>query len=545
MTANGGRRDNVMKRAAGRALQALALAAAMQAAAAEYPNRWVFFDRGLKDPAMLGEFSNVVTRAARAGFTGIAISQGIEHAAVGDAGRARTVAAAKSLCDGLGLEIIPVVWSIGYDCAGLSTYFHPDIVEATPLKGLQYVVRGDRAVFVPRELDQRPLANLTKGRCEMTLPRFGHYRLKFELKTENLLPDVYSKFRMFVFHSPKGVESEEGLELYDPKVRPTQDYTPCSLDFNTYDENRVDLVAGKFGKGVTGSVWVRGAKLVEVPPSRFLTSDGMEPVVRGAESGTVYEEGRDYAPFPKMKWIRPTGDAINVEILPGGRIRDGERLLVDAWIPAVEGNGQYCVCPSAPRLYEYFRRTAKEINRLVAPRHWLLSMDEVRVMNRCRRCLVRKTDPAHLYADCVTKAMAIVREASPGAEVCAWSDMMAPTDNARERYYVCNGSLAGSWNLVPKDLVQVVWENGRGPVALKHFSGLGFRTLANCYYDMDDTLENDRRWVRECNKTPGCIGVMFYTYHRNYKMLERFAEMLRAESSPNRTPLPRPPAGRP
>ena len=89
------------------------------------------------------------------------------------------------------------------------------------------------------------------------------------------------------------------------------------------------------------------------------------------------------------------------------------------------------------------------------------------------------------------------------------------------------GDITGSWNFVPKDILMVVWENGHGPVAMKHFADNGFRTLAGIYYDHSD-LENDRKWLKECNRTKGCQGLMYTTWQRKYGLLEDFAEMVKS-----------------
>jgi hypothetical protein len=77
----------------------------------------------------------------------------------------------------------------------------------------------------------------------------------------------------------------------------------------------------------------------------------------------------------------------------------------------------------------------------------------------------------------------------------------------------------------------VVWENGHGPIALKHFADNGFKTLAGAYYDFPN-LDNDRKWIKACNTTPGCQGLMYTTWQQKYGLLEDFAEMVKNEGNP-------------
>ena len=88
-------------------------------------DRWVFmpcnfWGKGADNPHSLEHFTNVVARAKAAGYNGALLSCHLDLAHQWPPHLVRQVTAAKSFCDGIGIEIIPMVWDVGYggDCPG-------------------------------------------------------------------------------------------------------------------------------------------------------------------------------------------------------------------------------------------------------------------------------------------------------------------------------------------------------------------------------------------------------------------------------------------
>ncbi len=493
-----------------------------------YPKMWVYNSYRMSTDEGWQSFSNMVVRAAAAGYNGVLTSAQLENGMNNWDKRARAnYGKARDLCATLGMEIIPGVWGLGY--GGPVCYWDPETVEATALKGATYVSDGKALRFEPQPVPAEAFSTADFGvrQVKAHLKPFTHYRITFKLKTENLLPDIYHKFRLSCWYKAGG------SQLYDPPMKSAQDWTDVKFTFDTYESGEMTFSAGRGRRDITGEFWVKDVRIEERGPCNVLTTDGMAPVVRDAATGVAYEAGKDYEPFPKMRRFieMPDSKPVEVAVTKGGRITPGARLLVDCWIPAVEGQRQYCGCPSAEQAYTYFEKSAREIEEFFHPKTWLLGIDEWRVANRCLRCQSRNTSPAMLMGECVARQHAIIRKVNPRAEIAAWADMLAPTDNARANYYCVKGDIAGIWNFVPKDILMVVWENGHGPVALKHFVENGFRTLAGIYYD-HETLDNDRKWLDECNRTPGCQGLMYTTWQRKYGLLEDFADMVKVGGKP-------------
>jgi hypothetical protein len=103
--------------------------------------------------------------------------------------------------------------------------------------------------------------------------------------------------------------------------------------------------------------------------------------------------------------------------------------------------------------------------------------------------------------------------------------MFDPNHNAREKYYLVDGSFDGTWKYIPKDLVIGCWYYEKRDQSLGFFSKLGYRTLAAAYYDADD-LENPKGWIESLERTQGAIGIMYTTWENKYQLLPAFGDLI-------------------
>ena len=133
-----------------------------------------------------------------------------------------------------------------------------------------------------------------------------------------------------------------------------------------------------------------------------------------------------------------------------------------------------------------------------------------------------------IQADCVTRQHRMIRELNPQAEIFVWSDMFDPNHNAGHEhkwYYLTEGSFENSWKFIPKDLNMVCWYFERREASLKHFSSLGFKTMAGSYYDADN-LDNPKAWLESLDATPGAVGILYTTWLDKYELLAPFGELI-------------------
>jgi hypothetical protein len=248
------------------------------------------------------------------------------------------------------------------------------------------------------------------------------------------------------------------------------------------------------------------------------------------EKGTiVYEEGRDFARVedPIMNF-RFDHEGPAIRLLSGSRIKDGERLRVSFYHPVKVYNDQVPLCMSEERLYQIWEDQVQRVHQTLKPRYYMLNMDELRAGGSCDACKQRKLNLAQILGSCLTRQYKMIKAVNPQAEVFVWSDMLDPNHNARPNrkwYYLAEGNYAQSWEFIPKDLNIVCWYYEVREASLKHFSSLGFRTMAGSYYD-DKDLENPMGWLKSLDQTPGAEGILYTTWLDKYELLGAFGDLV-------------------
>jgi hypothetical protein len=217
-----------------------------------------------------------------------------------------------------------------------------------------------------------------------------------------------------------------------------------------------------------------------------------------------------------------------IRIPAGSRIQEGERLRVGYYHGTSIYNGQTPVCMSEPKLYEIWRTQARLVHQVLAPKKYLLNMDEIRTGGSCEVCRGRAMTLGQILGDCITKQFNMLREANPKAEIFIWSDMLDPNHNANpdhKYYYLAEGNFVGSWQYIPKELNIVCWYYEKRVPSLRHFSSLGFRTMAGAYYDADN-LDNPKGWLEALDATAGATGIMYTTWLNKYGLLASFGDLV-------------------
>ena len=67
----------------------------------------------------------------------------------------------------------------------------------------------------------------------------------------------------------------------------------------------------------------------------------------------------------------------------------------------------------------------------------------------------------------------ILKKINPRARVVVWSDMFDPHHNAVDQYYLVNGTLKGSWEGLPRDVIIANWNSGKAHESLTFFAEPG------------------------------------------------------------------------
>ena len=534
----------------------------------EYPYRWVFVSRSLRADADVADIERIVRTGAAHGINGMVLSAGLDRLDRQPEAYFERLGKIKDICAQHGVEIVPNIFSVGYGGSVLG--YDRNLAAGIPVRDAPFVVtdgvarlkpemsveianggferyEGDRMArfrfhdrpgdvsFVDTNVFRAGAASLrfqgferyehghARVMQEVKVQPHRCYRLRCWVKTDGLEPD--GSFRVQVL-TPDG----RSLAPYDPRVPSTTDWHQVVMGFNSLNHDTVRIYAGVWG-GKAGRFWIDDLELEEVALLNVLRRAGTPLVVRSDEGNQTYEEGRDFARVKDERLnFRFDHEGPPLEILPGGRIRDGERLRVSYYHGIGINRGQVTICMSEPGPYEVWVKQAELIHRHLGPSKYLLSMDEIRAGGSCQACKQRGVNMARILGDCITWQVDIIRQANPAAEVLIWSDMLDPNHNAHGDYYLVEGDFTGSWQHVPKDLIVVCWYYAKRRESLGFFSSQGFRTLAGAYYD-GDTLENPEGWLDVLDGTPKAVGIMYTTWQNKYELLGSFGDLVSGRAS--------------
>jgi len=535
---------------------------------ARYDRRWVWVMTNLLVEKEADRVAALVERAARDGYNGVVIND----YKLNFLGRMpghyfQNVARVKEAAGRAKVELIPAVFPIGYS-NGLLTN-DVNLAEGLPVEDAPFVARGGEAAPVPD-----PAARLTNGGLEETrgdvfggfsyqdapgkgtvadrevvhggkvscrMQDFGAtpvcrliqkvkvrphacYRLSCWAKTRDLAPT--GAFRLLAM----GAAGGRALSFHEGGLEPTRDWSPIEVVFNSQDQTEVNLYAGLWG-GQAGTLWLDDLALEEMALVNVLRRDGCPLTVRSEDGKTAYAEGRDFEPVrdPKLGMVPYEGEyefnhpGPALRLTAGSRIKEGDRLRVGWYHPALVLGSYAACCLSEPKVYDLLRDQARRVNDLYRPKTFFMQHDELRVANWCRACQSRKLTPGELLADNARRCVGILKEVSPEARVVVWSDMFDPNHNAVKDYYLVNGTLAGSCEGLDRSVWVANWNGGKAKPSLDFFAGRGHPQVLAGYYDGDD---NFATWDAAARGVSGVAGFMYTTWQNRYDDLERYGKLL-------------------
>lgn len=484
------------------------------------PLRWVRISSSLRNDKEVEEIQRLARIAGENGLNGVLLSIGLDSIDLKEPDYMTRLEAVKAILKQNHLEMIPSIFSAGYGGAILA--HDRNLAEGFEVRDLLYTASGGQARLVPEVvLDYTGPAVKRMWTGEIAVKPYRCYRITFRAKTEGLpetRPFTSGSFRLTVQTADK-----RNLTPWNARIPSTTDWRQVSWGFNTQGYDKVNISIG-ISEKTPGDTWVDSVHVEEVGLLNVLRRPGAPITVRADGDGTKYEEGRDYDRIedPQLNF-RFDHEGPPIRLLPGSRIREGQRLRVSYYHGFSINDGQTPVCMGEPKTYEIWREAARRIHAAAAPPRYVLSMDEMREGGTCAAC--RGRNMAQLLGECVTRQYQILREVNPKADVWVWSDMLDPNHNARDKYYLVNGDYTGSWNHVPRELGILTWYYERRALSLPFFSKLGFRTLGGAYYDAD-TLDNPRGWLEELRKTPGAQGIMYTTWLNKYGLLAEFGQLV-------------------
>jgi hypothetical protein len=537
-----------------------------------YPYRWVRVGAGLRNASDVEKVRKIAETAAQHGLNGILFSGGLDSLDLQPPQYFENLKAVREICQRLQLDIIPSFLSAGYGGAVLS--HDKNLAAGLPVRDALFLVKGgearlqpDPAVSVvnggfeddtagpvngftctggPGEFVVRDRVIRAQGAASLRFENFRKapdqtisirqslavspwrcYRLSCSVKAADLRPsDPFgdSNFQLRVL----GGAERRPLQFENPKLAPNDDWHRVAVGFNTWGYDKVEIIAS-VSRGGDGRFWIDDLKLEEVGLINVLRRPGTPLAIKGDSNGTLYTEGKDFAEVadPALNF-HYDHDGPAIRITPGSRISEGERLRVSFYHGTFIYNDQVPICMSEPKLYEIWEKQIRLVHQALAPRYYMLNMDELRAGGSCEACRRRKMTMGQILGDTLTRQFNLIRAVNPGAEVFVWSDMLDPNHNARpdrKWYYLAEGTYTDSWKYIPKELNIVCWYYEVRNASLKHFSSLGFKTMAGAYYDADN-LDNPKGWLESLDETPGACGILYTTWLNKYDLLGSFGDLV-------------------
>lgn len=539
--------------------------------APQYADRWVYCQTNLQVEKNADQVIGLIHRAAKAGYTGLVLADyKLNILDRVPAQYFRNAGRVKQAAENAKIELIPTVFPFGYS-AGLLAH-DPNLAEGLPVKEAPFVVKNGVAHLLSEihlnngsfeEFKGHRFTGLSfqdgigKGTFADTTVAFsGKASIRFEDFTGNLRISQKVNVRPYACYrlsarvktegyQPKGefkllaIGNGRNLTFHATRLQPNQDWTLIDVVFNSLDAQEVNVYVGSWG-GLAGKVWVDDWKIEELALVNVLRRAACPLVIRGAQTNIYYEEGKDFEPVldPKLGQQPYAGEfrfdhpGATIQLTPRSRIREGEKLLVSWYHPVLIHGSQVAASLSDPKVFTIAEQQAKRVNDLLQPRTWFMSHDEIRVTGWCQDAQSSGKTPGQRLAENVRRCTDILKKISPNARIVVWSDMFDPNHNARDKYYLVNGTLEGSWEGLSKDMLIANWNGGRAAESLKFFADRGHQQILCGFYDTKDFQRGFKRWDEAARGISGIRGFMYTTWRKNFDLLEDYGRAMQQQSQP-------------
>lgn len=533
-------------------------------ASAELPIRWVYLMTNLQVKENLPQLESLLRRAAKAGYNGVVLADYklnvLDRVPDYYFDNARRF---KQIADELHLEIIPTVAPFGYS-EGILAH-DPNLAEGLPAHDVPLVVRGREAIVDSELKDPLPGGRFEEHRgdaftgwdfqdgagefsfVDTAVRHEGASSLRFENAKDvnarvSKLIDVHpwGQYHASVWIKTQGFEPAREVRMFALTksgrvlshshlgVKPDQDWTEHHVVFNSLDNKEVRFYVGAWG-AQGGRLWLDEAKFEETAFQNLLRRPGCPLKITGAD-GQVYEEGRDFSALndPKMGTVPWPGsfeawhDPPRLTLTSGSRLKDGQRLKASFYHAVTIYENQVPCSLAEPKVFEILKDQVNRVEELFHPKTWFMSHDEIRVANWTDDEYRPDRSAGQLLAENVERCTAIVREASPGARLCVWSDMFDPHHNAVKDFFLVQGDLAGSWDGLPNDAIIINWNSAKPRESLPFFAKRGHKQVLAGYYD--SSADSISGWLRAGEGLNTITGAMYTTWQHDFSQLEAFAD---------------------
>ncbi len=358
------------------------------------------------------------------------------------------------------------------------------------------------------------------------------YRVSVWLQTHNLAPE--NCFNIYVkTKTPTGWRSLtfDHSEIHGTKA--TQSWKQAAIVFNSMEFDQVTIMMGLW-KARSGQAWLDDVDISEIGLVNVLRRPGCPLTVKSVDGKVTYLEGLDFMRIadPRLGHARWAGTYDRYHEPPSIRmyrdLPDGARLLASFYHPMLVDEHQVDCCLTEAKVYEIFDRQIRRLVRFLGTRrHYFLGLDELRTGGSCALCKATGKTPGQLLGNSISRLAAIIRGIQPGAELIVWHDMFDPNCNARDDYYLMDGTLAGSWEGLDDKIIICPWYFEKREKSMAFFAGRGHRQIVSADFDpVKDSAAYLSQWLVTMERTPGVMGMMYTTWHHDYGNLAAFGRII-------------------
>lgn len=249
-------------------------------------------------------------------------------------------------------------------------------------------------------------------------------------------------------------------------VRPTQGWKEYRMVFGSVSNSSISIRIQPVGYHCApkGNIWFDDISIREVGLVETMMRSTTPVIVKDAVSGTVYQEGVDYLLDAKTDYM-----AVGKLSIPAGSvIKAGQRLLVDWSILADQINrfpsGAWCNKQAFQYLIED-NLLLHELTGGLGAYH--IATGEWRDAGWDPTCMDLYGTAGNYMAGATLGLEATCRLFNPKMDVYIKNDMYDPYQNAnldRRQYYLCNGPIYGSWNGISDSAIVMNWRPSAGAV---------------------------------------------------------------------------------
>ncbi|MBA3708489.1 MAG: hypothetical protein H0W83_06695 [Planctomycetes bacterium] len=544
-------------------------------AATKMPYKWVYISKNFMDGKNVDATIEVLTRAAKAGYNGIYVtdckfSRFFETVTVTRPEYDNNLKRLRQACRDLKLAIYASTCNFDLDLLSND----PNLAEGMPVVEAPFVVRNGKLIAVDDDAKvQNPSFESamkpdsptgwnvddpgsvcfidTTVACEgssslriqdiagknahgngratqvLAVKPFRYYNLSMKVKTEDFVHTNSFGFAV------KGAQ-DLAYERYE--IQGTQDWTRIDIPFNTLDNTQVTVMVGSWG-GKSGKLWIDDVRIEPGGFVNLLRRESLPFIMTSTDKSVTFSEGSDFtdARDPKLGNTRWPGlyqywyEQPVVTVPAKSRLKEGDRVLV-SYAHAAFGDGVVS-CMNEANVWPIMQRNLHELHTILQPDGYILPHDEIRCQGWDATCTKVGKPMATVLGEHFNHCADLIRAEDPGKPIFVWSDMFDPHHNAskkNEYYHLVKGidPWYGSWEALGKDIIILNWHGfaEKRPESLKHFADRGNHQILCGYYD--ESSDNMIPWLAETKGLRGIDGVMYTSWSNNYSELEHFLEVV-------------------